>query len=182
MIEFDKQGLIDIINSKEDRKYYIKKYIEDNKELLNRNNFNPLYNNLYMEHRATWNRFLTAFLLLADIDFLPYIKKVKDMMFYKLPITKLDIPDNIKEIRGDALYKCNELKEISLPKNINIASAALDGDDGDSLQKLEIIRYRGTKEDWKNIEDTQLFLPHWGFEYPQSLKQIICTDGTINIK
>lgn len=119
-------------------------FLEQNKDLLDSNNFNELYNRLYekctndakAEHLYRVEgqydfydlRFLTKILLEAKIDPLQYMDHVPKNYACKLrDLTSVTIPDNIKSIDEYAFAE-TKLKSIVIPGSVkSIGLFAFDG-------------------------------------------------------
>lgn len=72
-------------------------------EALNTRNFDKLYSD-WSNNKDDWsNSCLTAILLAAEIDPIPYLTILPQSCFDNVGVTRLDIPLSIKEIRDNAV-------------------------------------------------------------------------------
>ena len=96
------------------------------------------------------------------------LESIKTKAFYStLSLKKIVIPDNVRLIEAQAFYDCCYLVEITLPASLtNIGEGAFSGCD-----KLETVKYGGTKDDWSKIE-----LEEGAFT---SGAKITCSDGNV---
>lgn len=121
MIEFDTQEIINIWNeSEQETKEKLANFIEVNSHLIDSNRFDELF--------ALWNNevdynfetgYLTMILLLSGINFLPYLTTIPYATFHSLPIKRIAIPNNIKEIEDRAFEGC-DLGAIILPNTLEV--------------------------------------------------------------
>lgn len=95
----------------------LKEFFEDTdiKRLLDEKDFEALYD------RWTFtNNYLTAVLLLANIDFLDYLEMVPDHCFLELSIEEISLPDNVHVLGFHAFADCKNLRKIDFPKNLKV--------------------------------------------------------------
>lgn len=88
-------------------------------------------------------------------------------------IEKITIPYGVVSIGDNAFWKCSSLKDITIP--ITVTSIGDDAFFGN--HDLEKIKYKGTKEMWKNIEKAEEWYSCWNDGC-----KIQCTDGSIVIE
>lgn len=164
------------------------RFLSQNMDLIENNDFDSLYNSIWKGIRP---RELTSVFLQADIDFLSYMRTIPPMCFGKVDIEEIVIPGNIeviktyaflscnvrkiyieegvKEIDDSAFNSCLNLVDISIPKSIAyIGYGPLAGS-----PKLTEINFRGTKEEFSEIEKSESWNPR------PKIKTVICTDGKI---
>ena len=97
----------------------IKKFIEENREDINENNFSELYRDLLAKDVTTEEyASFTKLLLAAGIDPLLYMEKVPDCYLYASDIREIYIPDSIKEIGRNAFDYCRDLKKVTWSPNL----------------------------------------------------------------
>jgi hypothetical protein len=88
-------------------------------------------------------------------------------------IEKITIPYDVVSIGDNAFLECSSLKDITIP--ITVTSIGDDAFFGN--HDLEKIKYKGTKEMWKNIEKAEEWYSCWNDGC-----KIQCTDGSIVIE
>lgn len=88
-------------------------------------------------------------------------------------IEKITIPYGVVSIGDNAFLECSSLKDITIP--ITVTSIGDDAFFGN--HDLEKIKYKGTKEMWKNIEKAEEWYSCWNDGC-----KIQCTDGSIVIE
>ena len=135
-----------------------------------------------------------SFLCESDVKEFTIPNKVTDIgdyAFYNCTnLTKVTIPDNVTTIRHGAFMRCNSLTSVVIPNSVtSIGGSAFDycisltnitipnsvtsircdafSNCGDKL----VISYRGTKEQWKKVYDTESFR--------RTYFTVNCTDGKI---
>lgn len=101
----------------------IKEFLEEHQQEIIDNEWQEIFNDFtYINSTGGVFRlanFLTAFLLAADIDFLPYLTELVPNCFYNLNITEITIPANIYRIKGCAFQDCEKLEKITfVPGNL----------------------------------------------------------------
>lgn len=93
------------------------KYIKDNINLIDSNNFEELYDSTVIPAWIVGE--VTALLLEAGIDPLLYIDNIPRYYLDESDITSFVIPKHIKSIGGSAFYDCTSLKAINYSGTID---------------------------------------------------------------
>lgn len=145
----------------------LKKFLEDNKDLITSHKYKELYEKANCEIRLFTGN-LTELLYAANINPLDYMDEIPDFFFYKSDIESFNIPKHIKKIGDDAFNNCKNLKNIFIPNSITSigVSAFMDCIDLKSI----------TFEDDSNIQ----YIKKWTFWNCATLENIILPD-TIKI-
>ena len=63
-------------------------------------------------------------------------------------LTSVELPDGLTEISGSTFYNCSKLESLVIPSSVIYTGY----DATYKCYKLKIILYKGTPEDWQNIE------------------------------
>lgn len=167
------------------------KYIKDNLNLIDINDFGKLYLNIPFKDRGN----VTSLLLEADIDPLKYVDRIPRCYLYNQKgIKSIKIPNNVKFIEGSAFSGCQDLKSINIPDSVisigedafGSCSSLTSVTIGDSVKSigmsvfndcnsLKTINYKGSKKQWRSISKGS----RW--KYDSSLETIHCTDGDIKL-
>ena len=92
----------------------VRKYIEQNSNLLDNRNFQEFFDNCPSDIRSD----ISAMLLGADIDPLPEMSDIPDLMYYYLDIESIDIPPNIQTIGSGAFSICYFLRDVTLHEGL----------------------------------------------------------------
>lgn len=146
-VEFDKEELEKWLKRFTENYWVevIEKYMTSPKTLLllDSNNFEELYREF--DSTGYISSILTAILLIAGVEFLPYLNYLPKYCFKELPIKKLIIPKNIKA-----------LKEYSCLTNT-----------------LYMIEYQGTTEEWYKISQELSLVFTTNLEYIKCTDNII---------
>lgn len=140
--------------------------LKEHKEEINNNNFE------FLNKEWITLSVVTAILIKADINFLDHMENLADYFFAGMPfINEIIIPDNITSILEACFQDCRYLTKITLPNTIESIEAHAFED----CENLKEIIYRGTKEEWCNIEKVSPFY--------DDIKDVIikCNDGDIKI-
>lgn len=191
MIEYDDKNMQQYIKAFKDElgEFFTR---EDVLALLDRNDFQTVYDIWFTIHEGSTGAPLTAMLILSIPEFITYLKWLPSACFESLPITKITIPSNIKQIYsscfgycrllkeiiildgceridGYAFSFCEELRVLSIPKSINFIGTTI-ARSSDLLQRIE---YRGTRKNWAS---TKL---HWQWDSDSNIHEIRFIDGTI---
>lgn len=146
----------------------VKRFLNDNKQLLESNNFDELYRKF--QYVAAINTPLTEILYQAGINPLEYMTKVPD--FYASGsgiITEITIPGNITAIGSHAFEECISLKNVYISKSVTNIKY-------DAFVRTNdcVFTYNGTKEDFLKID-----FYHTSFPGDAIIK---CTDTTETFK
>lgn len=100
----------------------IRKFISDNAELINSNEFEPLYSLLNRADRDVTLRDIgnfTRLLYEAGLNPLEHMEGVPEYFLYgNRDITTFKIPDNIRYIGRDSFCKCEELTSVQMSESI----------------------------------------------------------------
>ena len=139
----------------------LRKYIIENEELINTDNFKDLYRGTISAGiKLTHLHELTEILYLAGVDPLQYLEKVPEVFLLNSTRSSVNIPDNIKIIGdfafmaakylknvhvgngvtaiGDGAFKeCSSLPEITIPDNVKKMGMSL-FDGCTSLEKVQL--------------------------------------------
>ena len=86
-------------------------------------------------------------------------------------ISEIELPDGLMHIESYVFRNCNNLNKVTLNKDICSIGQGCFYD----CFRLKELYYKGTKEDFANIDLDDLWLEE------SSVKQIICTDGVIKV-
>lgn len=143
----------------------VKKFIEDNIELIEENQFKALHELAMKKIPFQVGNFFTI-LLRSGVDVFVNTNTIYDNMFSNSNIASLEIPDHIHFINELAFLDCFMLNSITLPKIINIDERAFRG-----CFELEHIKYRGTVEEFEKLK-----LPQYVFD-DCKYSRVECTDG-----
>ena len=141
---------------------------------------------------------IVACLLLAGIDFLPYVHKSqygKDNLDELLSgldfLISVDIPKNLTEvylygcknlssviieegvevIRPDAFFDCEALSQVKIPRSVKLIGQGAFM----YCNSLKEIYYNGTKKEWRMIERRK------DWKRNSALEVIHCSDGDIKV-
>lgn len=101
---------------------YLKTFISRNKDMLNENNFEKLYNACFLSERPD----LTQLLMKANINPLLYLKEVPSDYLAYSDVKTIKIPSNIETI-GNSAFLNSELEDIVIEngvKNLGFLSFA----------------------------------------------------------
>ena len=139
-------------------------YKEEIQELVNENKWGEIFSRWVIDNDDCL--FLIGFLLLADIDFLPYIDHIKNQFENINCIITIDIPDNVTSIGDYAFCKCSSLTSIVIPNSVTSIGESVFY----NCPKLKSINFKGKKEECllkkENIDNKLPITIH-------------CTDGDI---
>lgn len=94
-----------------------KEFVDENKEILNDNNFEEIYNKLYWESAQIVSNFTQLFYK-AGINPLQFLNHIPSCFLNMADITSFVIPNHIITIGNAAFYDCEKLEEIKLNKNL----------------------------------------------------------------
>lgn len=164
MVEFDRNKLIEVVKG---YKHIIKSVFskEEVIQLIEENKFQELF-----DKKICGASIITSVLLLSDIDFLPHIIKLPPACFLALPVTKIHLPNNIKEISFEAFTGCRRLNELSFSNSVKFIAAY-----SFSSSKIKTITFNGTEEDFNNI----LKDAHWNSN--SKLEAVYCIGDSSTI-
>ena len=96
----------------------LKNFLIENKELLEENKLDELYEKLFYLP-FEFIQYLTKFLLSININPLNYFKeKIPYYCFCDLDISYINIPNCIEEIGFSAFWGCEKLTSIIISKNV----------------------------------------------------------------
>lgn len=168
----------------------VKKFIEDNIDLIEENRWEEIYKKITNELNA-YTGIFTEIMLTADIHPENYLKELPNYFLSNSKIKEFSIPDNmihigkwaflycnaleyvlvdknVEEIREEAFYSCRNLTTVIIrnPK-IDIAADAFIG-----CHKLDI-QFNGTKEQWKTASYRK---------FRNDLYTCTCIDGVVKKK
>ena len=97
----------------------IRRFIKENWEDINENNFSELYRNLMTEDIGVEEYVsFTKLLLAAGIDPLVYMEEVPPYYLYSSDVKEVYLPGNIKEISENAFDYCRDLKKVTWSPNL----------------------------------------------------------------
>lgn len=152
----------------------LKKFFTKNKVLIDKNDFDALYQERFLSRDIQFTSELTSILYKSGINPIPYFKETipKFFMFQiteymdSLP-SKITFTPNIKTIGYGAFQDCPWLEEVTF-NNKELTFSKLSFDGMDSL----VINYPGTKEEFNKCKTEAMSF------HVEDLK-IICSDGTI---
>ena len=89
-------------------------FIKENKDLINSNQFEELYDRLdEYDRNELSNVFITA-----GIDFLSYMEEIPDSCFYKSSLNTITIPNCITSIGSLAFARCKRLTRVTIPDSV----------------------------------------------------------------
>ena len=148
----------------------LKKFIEDNIDLIEDNKFDDLYKKADVNYVGQ----LTQILIDAAINPLPYMNHIVPCMYQGCNITSIVIPDNIEYIhyvRGFGDNPC--LEYISLPSNLT----SLGYQTFYGCTRLNTVDFRGTLSEFYNIKTK---VQDWA--YGSSITEVVCSDGKIHLQ
>lgn len=121
-------------------------------DLLNENRFKELYNR-YIDICSDPTWYLTQVLIKANIDPLPYIDSIPEMMFRDCAyLEEVTIPENIQSVGMEAFRHCFNLKRVAIKNTeTEFNYYAFDG------CFIEYVYYNGTQEDWTSHNMDRVF-------------------------
>lgn len=146
----------------------LKKFIEENIDLISDNEFNAVYNKI---KSRTFIRLFTEAMLEAEINPLNYMKEVPPYYLYESNIQMIDIPTGVEEINKYAFSRCSQLKSVHLPEGLNfIGEGAFYNSSLESLHlpstvkiiyegafencnALKHVTFAGTTKQWIAVKD-----------------------------
>ena len=167
----------------------LRKYIIENEELINTNNFKDLYKGVVPAGiKLAHIHELTEVLYIAGMDPLRYMEKVPEVFLFDSTQSSIDVPDNVRVIGdfafmaakylknvhigngvtaiGDGAFKeCSSLPEITIPEGVKKLGMSL----FDGCKVLEKIQLGGQLQ----------YLPEYMFRGCESLRKIKF-NGTVN--
>lgn len=152
---------------------YIAKLIEDNKELIDNNQFTEIYKSKLLDALVT--SYFTELMIAAGIDPLFYLKKVPANYLYSSKhIKAIQIPSNITAI-GINAFAYSDISVIFMPKSVKLFTSGCFR----AMNRSIDIYYDGTTEDFGKIfgasGDTKYF-------FTGTDATIHCTDRVFSIK
>ena len=169
-IEFNKHDLINFIKYNPFMIKVNELFSEEHlQKQLENNNFSAIFEDY--RYSSTEHTLIAAVLILSDIDFLSYLKIIPRFCFSGLPITKIEIPSNIKQIGQGAFDNCNILKEVVLPDSIVYMDSAIFA----KCINLKELNYLGTQDEFIKLEDNSS--SNWN--YFSNIISIKCSDKTL---
>ena len=92
----------------------VRKYIEQNSDLLDSRNFQEFFDNCPLHMRSE----ISAMFRGADIDPLSEMSDIPSMMYYYQDISSIDLPSNIQTICSDAFSICYFLRDVTLHEGL----------------------------------------------------------------
>ena len=155
----------------------LKKFIEENIDLINDNKFNDVYNKI---KSYKFTRLFTEAMLQAEINPLNYTEAVPSRYLYESKLEHIYIPAGIIVINKYSFAACHRLKEVTIPEGvIKIGEGAFMG--CDALEKLHLpstlkyidvgafggcknlkdVTFAGTTKQWLNVRDNDGSLLHF---------------------
>lgn len=161
---------------------YIKEFIEENIDLLDKNDFTELYN------RCSARGKLTDVLYECSIDPLKYMTEIPEGFAYNSNITNITIHDKITKIPSNAFEKC-DLTTVNIPDSVKIIGEHAFGwcnsltrvtiSDSTSIGNYAFshcgnlqITYSGTKQQWENLITEKNIFPYTTYVCN-------CSDGVV---
>ena len=133
----------------------LRKFLQENAELLNGNKFDEFFINADKMLNITYGRGydkdysdLIHLLQMAGIDPLPYMSFVPPYFFInRSRMTSIKLPEGIAKLYVESFAECFDLKEIELLSTLQVINTGAFHDQN----KLEKIIYRGTKDQWRSV-------------------------------
>lgn len=147
----------------------LKRFIEENIDLISDNEFNDVYNKI---KSYKFTRLFTEAMLEAAINPLNYMEAVPSRYLYESKLKHIHIPVGIIVINKYSFAACHRLKEVTIPEGvIKIGEGAFMG--CDALEKLHLpstlkyidvgvfqgctnlkeITFAGTTKQWIAVKD-----------------------------
>ena len=97
----------------------LRKYITENEELINTNNFKDLYRGVVSAGvKLTHLHELTEILYIAGMDPLRHMDKVPEGFLYNSTQSSIDIPDNVKAIGDFAFTAARYLRKVHIGSGV----------------------------------------------------------------
>lgn len=107
---------------------------------------------------------------LTEIVSLNNIKSIGDGIFMQCSgLTSVEIPQGVNRLKSNMFAGCDSLTMISIPDSV----ISIDGYALHNTEKLAVIKYSGTIDQWKNIEKS------YGWDSMSGEYTVYCTDGII---
>ena len=124
-------------------------FIKENTGLIRAVQFNKLFVDALNQLSLKSYLSLIDILRNAKVDVLQYMNYIPVRFFERQnTLYTYKVPENIFSIEDSAFFLCKNLQTIELHKNLKkIAPVAFDG-----CTRLFQVIYKGTKEDWKKVE------------------------------
>lgn len=94
-----------------------KEFVDKNREIIDENNFEEVYNLLYNEPAKIVGNFTYLFYK-ANIDPLSYLNYIPGEFLSQTDIISFNVPNHILSIGNASFYNCEKLEEIKLSKNL----------------------------------------------------------------
>ena len=171
----------------------IQKFIENNIQLIDNNEYQKLYTLLIhdasvnaldiselthillesginpLEHTSTIPAYYSAYLSIDSVDIPPTIVHIEECAFERCDkLTSVVLPQSVKTIDDFAFNNCKNLERCVLPASLlRIGDGVLY-----NCSKLTRVTYLGTMEQFQEIDTDN----HWTTGTPT---QIECTDGVL---
>ena len=150
----------------------VKKFIEENIELIEQNKFDELYYNA--EISLGFLERMTQVFLDSGIDPLPYMNHVVPLMYQATDIESIVIPDNIKYLPSRrAFSECNNLVHVSVPPTL----LSFGYETFYKCPNLHTIEFRGTSSKFlaNNSKPEE-----WA--KGSNVTKVVCSDGVITLR
>ena len=169
----------------------LQEFIEQNIDLIENNDFDVLYD------KINSYKFTTMFseaIIKAGINPLNYMSYVPKRYLYESLIEEIDIPSNIERISKYAFARCYGLSDVVLPEGLKFIDegafmncclmesitlpSTLEVIDYGAFQgcnKLAILYFRGTTDQWLNVDEKDDSLR-------TAATKIVCSDGIFDFE
>lgn len=174
MIKFDMDNfklMLDSLPSSHKRELKEFFSLKDIRDSLDKNDFYKIYT---IDYEANYysgpTSSITAVLYISGLDSLNYMDGIANYMFQNLPITEINVPNNIESINIGAFRFTTFLELMTLSQNISyIGNYAFEG------SNLKSITYKGSMDDWDKIYKKV----NW--KDNSKIELIFCNDGVIEV-
>lgn len=149
---------------------YIKKFIEDNINLIEENRWGEVYANItpYVKTISSFNQIIKD----AGINPLEYLYYIPTYYFARNDMVDYTIPENIIEIRFRAFVYCENLKQVTIHKQVK----HIGNDVFKDCPNLKDIDYEGTREEWEHVVEKSSYWDRDSF-----IQKVYCKDGVIDL-
>ena len=147
----------------------LRRFIEENIDLISDNEFNDIYNKI---KSYSFTRLFTEAMLEANINPLNYTEAVPPRYLYESTIQHIDIPVGIIVINKYSFADCRQIKEVAIPEGvIKIGEGAfmnchaleklhlpstlkyIDVGAFQGCSNLKEVTFAGTTKQWLNVRD-----------------------------
>lgn len=172
----------------------VKKFIEENIGLIEKNDFETLYNNINGLGWTVTPKDVSETLLVAGINPLKYMSEVPREFLYLSDVDYVDIPEGVEVIKHAAFGRCENLLDVFIPEGVHTLKLRafmfcsklyrvslpstlqiIEADVFQGCESLTDIQFRGTIDQFLNI-----------IEKDDSLRtaatKIVCSDGTFDFE